>query len=445
MTLLLNAAVGYAQNGAVPVNALFQQPVGGVAINAAGLLDNAANDAQGKLNQIRAEVGQKIPAGLKKDVPLRSISLKRLCEAIRDAAQAGKPVSEEIAFLGGLQHIRYLFVYPDDKDIVLVGPAEGWKIDARGSAIGITSGQTVMLLDDLVVALRAGAQTGPESAAAGITCSIDPTPEGLQQLRTTVARMHTIGDPQQTSAAIEQALGRQQISVGGVPQTSHFARVLVAADYRMKRLAMKFDPAPIAGLPSFLDMLSGSGRGMSNMMQRWWLEPKFESLLKSPDGLAWEFKSAGVKCMTEDDFLGATGDRKQQGHANPLAQKWADNMTRHYSELALAEPVFGELRNCMELAIVGTLITRDNLADRAGCDLVPLTGDALLKAAELPRPTQVDSRVSMLKKGTNWVISASGGVMIRPVEFVENARKDDAPSAARTKTAAGKSAAWFWN
>jgi len=30
-------------------------------------------------------------------------------------------------------------------------------------------------------------------------------------------------------------------------------------------------------------------------------------------------------------------------------------MTQHYPELALAEPVFGELRNCMELAVVGAL------------------------------------------------------------------------------------------
>ena len=36
-----------------------------------------------------------------------------------------------------------------------------------------------------------------------------------------------------------------------------------------------------------------------------------------------------------------------------MAQKWADNMTAHYDELAVAEPVFGDLRNCMQLALVG--------------------------------------------------------------------------------------------
>ena len=37
---------------------------------------------------------------------------------------------------------------------------------------------------------------------------------------------------------------------------------------------------------------------------------------------------------------------------------------------------------------------------------------------ELPVPKQVDSKTSMLKKGRNWVISASGGVAIRSWELV---------------------------
>ena len=88
-----------------------------------------------------------------------------------------------------------------------------------------------------------------------------------------------------------------------MPTTSHFARVLVAADYRMKRLAMGFEPSPVRGLPSFLEMLPVSGRGMSNMMPRWWLEPKYESVLRDADGLAWELRGGSVKAMTEEDYL----------------------------------------------------------------------------------------------------------------------------------------------
>ena len=80
------------------------------------------------------------------------------------------------------------------------------------------------------------------------------------------------------AGGIENALGMQRISVHGVPDTSHFARVLVAADYRMKRIAMNFDPSPVRGLPSYLQMVKPSARTV--LSPRFWLEPKYEALLR---------------------------------------------------------------------------------------------------------------------------------------------------------------------
>ena len=50
----------------------------------------------------------------------------------RDRKQlAGKkPPTEEMQFLAGLTRVRYVFYYPETKDIVLAGPAEGWAADA---------------------------------------------------------------------------------------------------------------------------------------------------------------------------------------------------------------------------------------------------------------------------------------------------------------------------
>ena len=174
-----------------------------------------------------------------------------------------------------------------------------------------------------------------------------------------------------------------------MPATSHFASVLVAADYRMKRLAMNFEPSPVHGMPSFLQMYTSTGVGMDNMLQRWWLEPKYESVLRSPDGLAWEFNGAGVKCMTEEDFATANGQREHSGKPSAVAQKWADNMTAHYDELAVAAPVFGELRNCMQLALVGALVAHERLADKAGCDLPALMQESTLKTLALPAPRRL--------------------------------------------------------
>jgi hypothetical protein len=167
-------------------------------------------------------------------------------------------------------------------------------------------------------------------------------------------------------------------------------------------------------------------------------------VLRSPDGLAWEFNGGSVKCMTEEDFNAGNGQREHSGKANEVAQHWADNMTSHYEELAVAAPIFGELKNCMQLALVGTLIVHERMIDKAGCNLPALTQAETFKTIELPAPTQVDSKVSTVKQGTNWVFSASGGVMIQPSEVVAKARESAAPADARTKAAnSGKS--WYWN
>ena len=63
--------------------------------------------------------------------------------------------------------------------------------------------------------------------------------------------------PRDTVTNIEKSLGAPVISVTGVPLVGHFARVMVAADYRMKRLAVAFDPVPKGvNLPSFMSMVS---------------------------------------------------------------------------------------------------------------------------------------------------------------------------------------------
>jgi uncharacterized protein DUF1598 len=242
--------------------------------------------------------------------------------------------------------------------------------------------------------------------------------------------------------AIEKSLGPQKISVSGVPDVSHFARVLVAADYRMKRLAMAFEEPPIAGLPSFLHMMKGS-KGAKSTMPRWWLAPDYDALLADADGVAWELRRAGVKALTEDEVLEANGQRKRTGQANPLAKKWADNMTAHYDELSAKDAIFGQLRNCMDLAVVAALFSKERLSEKCGWSMpLLLNPDLLVESYNAPR--QVDTQASVLQKGSNWIISASGGVQINPWQPLEKTQPSPTLAAERAKATA-RGAAWWWN
>lgn len=411
--------------------------VGGVSIDAEGLLNNATTDALGALKQLRMKNMEKVSGEVAQTTNTRKISLRRLEETVAECVRNKQPLPDAIRYLAGLQHIEYVFVYPEQQDIVLVGPGEGWTLDAKGAVVGVTTHRPVMLFDDLLVALR----SAQNAAQGGISCSIDPTAEGLAKWKDYLAKQKTFS--QAVAANVEKMLGLQNITVNGVLADSHFANVLVAADYRMKRIAMDFEPSPVRGLPSYLQMVPATTRSLQS--PRFWLEPQYEALLRDADGLAWNLHGASVKALTEEDFLTATGELKHSGKAIPAAQKWADLMTAKYPELAAADSIFGELQNCMELAVVGALVAKERLTEKAGNSLPTLMASADLKAEQYAVPKKVQSKASVLKKGQNWVISASGGVAINSWAIADSAKPSDAVASARAKVVPADSKHWWWD
>jgi len=442
LTLLVVASVvtlcqvAEAQTTALATN----RAVGGVSIDPAGMLTTATFDEFGALRKVRLQIIGAIPDGLQSETAMRKISLRRLDEAIRQCLEGGRLLPPEIECLGGLQRVRYVLVYPDEHDIVLVGPAEGWKVNDRGVIVGATTGRPVMLLDDLIVALRAA--NGPVRSV--ISCSINPTPEGLQRLSAFNKRLPRNSNPQAAAMGIEQQLGPQAVSITGVPDTSHFARVMVAADYRMKRVSMETEPAPIRGLPGFIGMMRAAGRKTQNMMPRWWLAPDYEPLLRDADGLAWELRGASVKALSETEFLDAAGVRRQTGRADSISQKWAEIMTERYDELALADPVFGQLQNCMDLAIVAALIVGQDLPGVAQVRLPMLMDAGGLEVAEMPAPKQVESKATLARKGRDWMI-ACGGVEINAWAIVEKADRSEALANVRIESGINSRTERWWD
>ena len=408
--------------------------VGGVKVDVDGVLSNADVGATQEMQQAWQAGLQDVPEDLAKPTDLRFVSLKQIEKAVADAAAKGEPLPDAVKYLAGLQRIRYVLVYPESHDIVLAGPAEGWRVDARGNVVGATTGRPVVLLQDLMVALR----TAESTNTSGISCSIDPTPEGIRRWQ----QLQLSAQPTVAARQLEEAVGDQSITVTGVPTTSHFARTLVAADFRMKRLGMGFEPAPVAGLPSYLDMLGGAPRGGNNPMPRWWLAPDYDPLRRDADGLAWEIRGQGVKCMSEQDMFTAGGGRQHTGRSEPTAQRWADLMTDKYSELAREDSAFGELRNVMDLAVVAALLAKENLLVTSGLEMPELMGEAPLDEYNAPR--KVASQASFVKKGRRWVVSVSGGVQIYPWQVADRTEVADELATARPKLDAAGANRWWW-
>jgi hypothetical protein len=405
--VLLGAWVAIAQAGN---NGLFRQnSVGGVSITANGEMDLAKGDVLVKMVKLRRKLLEGAPAGLSEKIALRKVSLRKLQAALEAHHKQIPipPIPDTLQYLGGLQRIKYVFVYPEQNDIVLVGPGEGWKINDEGVTVGVTTGRPVLMLDDLLVSLRAA--TNAKNGT--ISCSIDPTAEGLKKLRTYIGKQRQFTPS--VIAGIEKALGSQTISVNGLPGHDHFTRTIVAADFQMKRLAMGFEKSPVAGMPDFMTLIKGSPKGLSNMMPRWWLTTNYEPFLQDKEGLAWELRGQGVKVETEEDFLKKDGTRKRGVAANPSAKKWADAMTAKYDELSQKMSIFAELRNCMDMAVVSALIIKQDMPGKAGLPLTFLLNEKDLMYTDVFNPPKkVASKARMIRKGRGWLITASGGVKI---------------------------------
>ena len=415
--------------------------VGGVYIDAEGVVSSPAVNSSESLQAVWQAGLQPVPGDLEAYTELRYVSLRGLEEQLAKASASGEPLPDSVRYLAGLLRVKHVLVYPPANgkqgDIVLAGPAEGWKVDSLGNTVGITTNRPALMLEDLVVALRvAESSNGP-----GLSCSIDPTQAGLARAQRVQSQLTAADGPLVASRRLEQALGRQVITVSGVPETSHFARTLVAADFRMKRLAMGFEEAPVAGIPSYLKMV-GTSEANQNILPRWWLAANYDALARDEKGFAWEIRGQGVKCMAEEDFVNVEGEITRGSRKANSSARWAEKFTAQFDELAGHDSSFGHLRNALDLAVAGALMTKEGLWGVAKFEVPQLMSKYELE--EYAAPKEVATKATFLKKGRKWVITASGGVQIHPWLIADKIVEAKELEPVREQAQASSTKNWWW-
>ncbi|GAG39565.1 unnamed protein product, partial [marine sediment metagenome] len=247
---------------------------------------------------------------------------------------------------------------------------------------GVSTGLPVIELCDLVLALR----IDRNESIQGITCSMDASRQGLRNYADYMRREKPKFNGQ-TLNEMRAVIGNFKVSFTGIPTDCHYARVLIAADLMMKRLGMNLEKSPVRGVDSYVQMLQKSKKRIrQDTSPRWWLGVDYEKVLRDKEGLAWNIRGHAVKAMTEDDFLNRDGQKTATGNANPLAQKWADDFTEHYSKLSAELPIFGQLRNCIDLAVVAALLSKYELFKKAGFQSTFLMDTDKIRIAKYPVP-----------------------------------------------------------
>ena len=411
--------------------------VGGVSVDAEKIVRGeyrALPDAdQDRIRKALAATDGDINAATE----LRMISLNGLEKAIAQASESGKPLPADVQFMAGLQRLEYVILSPDTNDIILAGPGEGWKTNDEGIVVGINTGMPVLHLQDFMVAMRS---VDAARQGQGISVSIDPTAEGERRVQEVYARMNRDGIRSVNKALateIEQAYGDQTVKLTGVPRDSHFSRVLLAADYKMKRLAMGLDKSPVRQLPSLLSIIARKRINLKHAAPRMWIEADYQPVAKGSNNNIWQISGKGVRVQTENTMADASGNKTVK--KLKVAEDWADNMTKHYEALSSKVPVFRDLRNIMDMSVIAAIIRSENLATKVGLKM-PMIGGKI-DTPSFTIPEKVPSQVSV----ANATVQVSGGVILDSWKAAQNTVVKEEITEIASVAKVATADRWWWN
>ena len=425
----------------------------GVVVDPEGVLRvEAWRDPQGRLNRRKFEAAKAmLNPEVSKPSKLRKISLTRLERVIAKRLESGQDITEDMKYLAGLLRIKYVFFYPETNDIVIAGPAEGYAHDVAGRVRGLTTGRSVMELQDMVVAMRAYAPGKRPTQIVG--CSIDPTEEGLHRMQQFLGSLRGIspGDDVRIARGLKKSLGLQNVTIDGVSPNTHFAQVLVEADYRMKLIGIGLEPTPKgAAFKSYVHRASASSISQ-NALLRWYFTPHYDQVRISDDKNALAMIGWGVKLVGADEVVRNDGVRVEGGRTDLASKAFCADFTKNYGKLADRSPIFAQLRNVIDMSIASAFMLRSDFYGKSGWDLGVFGDEEKFPVETYQTPKTVETAVNILWKGRRLLTPVGGGVEMRPMMALEasNYQADDDQEVAKTRAVISveglKDDQWWWD
>jgi len=385
----------------------------GVYVDSAGVLRKLPTTTDGSLVAVRRGGMETTQTGdPHRASALRKVSLTRLEREVQLLAAQGREPNEAMQTLAGLRRIKYILVYPESGDIVIAGPASDWRRDAEGRFID-DKGAPVLSLDDFVVTLR-----NALTSHGRFGCSIDPRQDNLAAAKAVQEEWSQQplkpGQRDRWLNEIRDALGRQDITMYGIDRRTHAGRVLVEADYRMKLVGIGLEEGTL-GVSSYLSSIQLNKDGSPPPMNvlRWWFTLNYDSLSATDRRDAFELRGPGVKVLSENEFLNERGERVHTGDSDVPTRQFAESFTKHFDKLAAKYPIYAELRNVFDLALVSAVIESHDLPGQVGWHLTSFGPGGDYQPQLGAAPTEVDSVMNHRLLGGKHIVAAiSGGVSV---------------------------------
>ena len=425
--------------------------VAGILVDPEGVLQlRTYEDPDGSLMRSRITAAKAaLPQDIRQRSRLRKVSLNRLEQALSNAIENNQQADDAMRYLAGMTRLEYVFYYPETRDIVIAGPAEGWVTDASGRVVGMQSGQPCLELQDLIVALRTFSPGSLNDTV--ITVSIDPTQEGLQRMQQFLSNLRGVrpNDATRIAAGLQNSLGLQEVAFSGVAANTHFAQVLVEADYRMKLIGIGLEKPPVR-LATYIDKANPAAVSR-NAMRRWYFVPDYERVMVSDDDLAMEMVGDGVKLIGEDEVVNADGSRAGVQQVDRASRVFTHSFTRAYHKMAQKSPIWAQLRNLIDLSVAAAFIRDQNFYEMANWSMPIFSDEGAYPVQTYNTPVRVETAVNVRWKGNTLMTPVGGGVRIEATEALtgSNIKSDEKGSVkdAHAAVRPGKidHSRWWWD
>ncbi len=389
---------------------------------------------------------------VRKPSALRKVSLTRLEKQAQMLRALGRDPDDVMKSMAGIYRVKYVLLYPETGDVVIAGPAGDWEINAEGRKVNVKTGEPVLNLDDLVVCLQNAFAEGSRFG-----CSITPRKANLAKTKQFLAESNLKGAAWRKQ--FRDTLGKQDIEVYGVHPQTRVARVLVEADYRMKLVGMGLEDGTV-GVTSYLNMveLNRDGSVPSTDVIRWWFALNYDALYAIESRDAFELRGQGVRVLSENELLTETGERKHTGKSDGPVHEFARSFTKHFDRLATKYPIYAELRNVFDLALVAALIKAEDVPGQLDWHMThflpgksQLPYEVELGSAAKEVETIINHKTIRGRRLTHTVVGVSGGVRVDANKLVQrNAIKVDDYGLMKASHKASKPQAlprnsWWWD
>jgi hypothetical protein len=301
----------------------------------------------------------------------RAVSLRILQQKAAQDVRDGNH-TEAIFQLCGINKLLGYLLDMENNDLILIGSS-----DKTTPAVE---------LDNLVVALRNVWKKylvvkDSQYYYSPPGCSIDPNAGvvgSLQQIGRTILASQKSDDIQMNIERWKSVCGQpQSVRVLGIPQATKFAKIMIEADYDMKRIVDGSDRLNLEGFQSLPDMTLNLiqaqwkryGRILIPLstLNRFWFYPGRTGF--TGDGQLVLLEQSEVTLLTEREYLTQRGEIAGSGESDSLANAFANNFSLRYREIAEQKPIYAELDGLFRLtALMNIIQSRDDVA-KAGLDI----------------------------------------------------------------------------